>query len=46
MGDPFLVVSVDKRIMKDHDDIANQVIFNFLGEYINWRRADPQGSAK
>jgi len=33
-GDPILVVSVDKRVMKDHGDIANPVLINFLGEYI------------
>ena len=33
-GDPILVVSVDKKIMKDHGDIGNQVLMNFLGEYI------------
>jgi hypothetical protein len=33
-GDPFPIVSVDKKIMKDHDDIDNPVLINFLGEYI------------
>jgi len=41
-GDPFLIVSVDKQIMKDHGDIANPVLINFLGEYISFCRADPQ----
>ncbi|HEY3854782.1 MAG TPA: esterase [Verrucomicrobiae bacterium] len=40
-GDPFLVVSVDKTIMKDHDDINNPVLINFLGEYITFCRAQP-----
>ena len=33
-GDPILVVSVDKRIMKDHDDIDDKVLINFLREFI------------
>ncbi len=33
-GDPILVVSVDKRIMKDHDDIDDPVLINFLREFI------------
>jgi hypothetical protein len=45
-GDPFPVVSVDKRIMKDHDDIANPVIINFLGEYILFCQTDPQDHSK
>jgi len=40
-GDPFLIVSVDKKIMKDHDDIANPVIINFLGEFILFCQSDP-----
>ena len=35
-GDPFLIVSVDKKIMKDHDDIGNPVLINFLREYIEF----------
>lgn len=35
-GDPFLVVAVDKKIMKNHDDIANTVLLNFLREYIQF----------
>lgn len=35
-GDPFLIVSVDKKIMKDHDDIGNPVLLNFLREYIEF----------
>jgi len=33
-GDPILVVSVDKKIMKNHGAIANPVLNNFLGEYL------------
>lgn len=35
-GDPFLIVSVDKKIMKDHSDITNPVLINFLREYIQF----------
>ena len=45
-GDPFPIVSVDKKIMKDHDDIANPVIINFLGEYILFCQTDPQEHSK
>ena len=45
-GGLFLIVSVDKKIMKDHDGIANQVIINFPGEHINWCRADPPEPTK
>lgn len=45
-GDPFPIVSVDKKIMKDHDDIANPVIINFLAEYILFCRTDPRESSK
>jgi len=45
-GDPFPVVSVDKKIMKDHDDIANPVIVNFLGEYILFCQTDPREHSK
>jgi Alpha/beta hydrolase of unknown function (DUF900) len=31
---PFLVVSVDKKIMADHDDISNTNLINFLEQYI------------
>jgi hypothetical protein len=40
-GDPFLIVAVDKKIMKDHDDIANPVIINFLGEFMLFCQTDP-----
>jgi hypothetical protein len=39
-GDPILVVSVDTRIMKDHDDIGNDVLINFLMQYILFCQAD------
>jgi hypothetical protein len=42
-GDPFLLVSVDKKIMKDHDDIDNPVLRNFLREYIHFCQTDPGG---
>jgi hypothetical protein len=38
--DPLLVVSVDKRIMKDHDDIVNPIMLNFLREFIQFCRPD------
>jgi hypothetical protein len=41
-GDPFLIVSVDKKIMKDHSDIGNPVLINFLGEYILFCQTNPQ----
>jgi hypothetical protein len=40
--DPFPVVSVDKKIMKDHDDINNPVLINFLREYILFCHPDSQ----
>ena len=33
-GYPFLVVSVDKKIMSGHDDISNTNLISFLEEYI------------
>jgi hypothetical protein len=45
-GDPFLVVSRDKQIMKDHDDITNPVLINFLEEYILFCQTDPQIHSK
>jgi hypothetical protein len=33
-GDPFMIVSVDKKIMSGHSDIANRVLINFLREFI------------
>jgi hypothetical protein len=45
-GDPFLVVSVDKQIMKDHTDIANPTLIKFIREYIQFCQADPQDHSK
>jgi hypothetical protein len=44
-GDPFLVVSVDKKIMKDHDDITNPRLISFLGEYILFCQNDSVGAS-
>jgi len=38
---PIVVVSVDKQIMKDHDDIGNPVLINFLQEYIPFCDDEP-----
>jgi len=40
-GDPFLVVSVDKKIMSGHTDINNPVLINFLREFILFCQANP-----
>ncbi len=40
-GDPFLIVSVDKKIMSDHDDITNPILINFLREFILFCQANP-----
>ena len=40
---PILVVSVDQRIMKDHDDIGNPILINFLQQYIPF--CDNDGAA-
>jgi hypothetical protein len=40
-GDPFLVVSVDKKIMNGHDDITNPVMVNFLREFILFCQKNP-----
>jgi hypothetical protein len=45
-GDPFLIVSVDKKIMKDHDDITNPVLINFLEEYILFCQSDLQNHSR
>jgi hypothetical protein len=45
-GDPFLIVSVDKKIMKDHDDITNPVLINFLGEFMLFCQTDLQKHSK
>jgi hypothetical protein len=39
-------VSVDKKIMKDHDDIDNPVLINFLGEYILFCQPELQDHSK
>jgi hypothetical protein len=44
-GDPFLIVSVDKHIMKDHGDITNPVLINFLREYIQFCHGDSPNPA-
>jgi hypothetical protein len=41
-GDPFMIVSVDKKIMSGHGDIANPVIINFLREFILFCHVDPR----
>jgi hypothetical protein len=33
---------VDKKIMKDHDDIDNPVMLNFLREYMQFCHPDHQ----
>jgi hypothetical protein len=33
-GDPFMIVSVDKKVMSGHNDIANPVLINFPREFI------------
>jgi hypothetical protein len=45
-GDPILIVSVDKKIMKDHDDIGNNVLINFLMQYILFCQTDTQERSK
>jgi hypothetical protein len=45
-GDPILIVSVDKHVMKDHDDITNPVLINFLEEYILFCQNDTLTSPK
>ena len=37
-GDPFLIVSVDKQIMKDHDNNTNPRQIDFLQEFIVFSR--------
>jgi hypothetical protein len=43
--EPIIVVSVDKNIMKDHDDIGNPVLINFLQEYIPFCDNEPEAPA-
>ena len=45
-GDPFLVVSVDKPIMEDHNDINNPVLINFIREYIQFCQVEPHDHSK
>jgi hypothetical protein len=45
-GDPFLIVSVDEKIMADHTDITNANLIKFLGEYIQFCQADPLDRTK
>jgi hypothetical protein len=45
-GDPFLIVSVDKKIMSGHDDITNPVLINFLREFIAFCQAGPVQGAQ
>jgi len=42
---PIVVVSVSKQIMKDHDDIGNPVLINFLQEYIPFCDDEPVTAA-
>lgn len=39
-GDPFLVVSMDTRIMSGHTDITNPVLNHFVWEYIQFCQPD------
>lgn len=41
-GDPFLVVSVDQKIMKNHTDIADRNLIDFIGQYIQFCQVDVQ----
>lgn len=45
-GDPFLIVSVDSRLMKDHNDIANAKMIHFLIEYIQFCHAESKDKGK
>jgi hypothetical protein len=40
--DPFLIVSVDRRIMDGHNDITNPVLLNFIREYIQFCQWNPK----
>jgi hypothetical protein len=40
-GDPFMIVSVDKKIMSGHGDIGNPVLINFLREFILFCQPTP-----
>jgi hypothetical protein len=39
-GDPFLVVSVDKQLIADHDSINGTIFLNFLGDFIQFSRKE------
>jgi len=39
-GNPFLNVAVDKRIIRDHDDINNPVFLSFLRDFILFTRTN------
>ena len=41
-GDPFMIVSVDKKIMSGHNDITNPVLINFLREFVLFCQTNPQ----
>jgi hypothetical protein len=41
-GDPFMIVSVDKKIMSGHGDISNPVLINFLREFILFCQPKPR----
>lgn len=45
-GDPFFVVSVDTHIMKDHTDITNTKLINFIREYIQFCEIEPSDHNK
>jgi hypothetical protein len=45
-GNPFLVVSVDKKLMYDHNDITNPLIIHFLEQYILFCESDQQAHPK
>jgi hypothetical protein len=40
-GDPFMIVSVDKKIMSGHNDITNPVLINFLREFVLFCQSNP-----
>jgi hypothetical protein len=45
-GYPFLIVSVDKKIMSGHGDLANPVLINFLREFIVFCQPQPRRVSK
>jgi hypothetical protein len=46
LRNPILVVSVDTAIMKDHDDIGNPRLIDFLQNYIPFCDDQPPTSAQ